>query len=179
MEPISIALALAQFAPSILRFFGAGEGTASTAQKVVNIAQTVAGVRTPEEALQALRANAELAQQFNLAVLAADKDLEQAHLADRQDARARDVEFIKAGRTNTRADVMVAGAVLGLIACLACLVLFRQGLPGEAVGIISTVAGIFGACLRDAFQFEFGSSRSSRDKDSVIDRMASRQGSQP
>ena len=110
-------------------------------------------------------------------MLAADKDLEQAHLADRQDARARDVQFIKAGRTNTRADVMVAGAVLGLIACLACLVLFRQGLPGEAVGIISTVAGIFGACLRDAFQFEFGSSRSSRDKDSVIDRM-SRQGGQ-
>lgn len=71
-----------------------------------------------------------------------------------------------------RADVMVLGAVLGLIACLASLVWFRTGLPGEAVGIISTVAGIFGACLRDALQFEFGSSRGSRDKDTVIKKMS-------
>lgn len=42
-----------------------------------------------------------------------------------------------------RADVMVLGAVLGLI-----------------------------ACLRDAFQFEFGSSRGSRDKDTVIKKMS-------
>lgn len=177
MEPISIALALAQFAPSVMRFFGAGDSSVDVAQRVVGIAQSVTGARTPEEALQALRANAELAQQFSLAVLATDKELEQAYLVDRQSARARDVEFIRAGRTNTRADVMVWGAVLGLISCLVSLIWFRAGLPGEAVGIISTVAGIFGACLRDAFQFEFGSSRSSRDKDSTINQMASRQGS--
>lgn len=176
MEPISIALALAQFAPSLMRFFGAGDSSVDTAQKVVNIAQSVSGAKTPEEALQAIRANTELAQQFNLSVLAADKELEQAYLVDRQSARARDIEFIKAGRTNTRADVMVLGAVLGLISCLVSLIWFRGGLPGEAVGIISTVAGIFGACLRDAFQFEFGSSRSNRDKDSVISQMVSRQG---
>lgn len=69
---------------------------------------------------------------------------------------------------------MVLGAVLGLIACLASLIWFRAGLPGEAVGIISTIAGIFGACLRDAFQFEFGSSRGSKDKDSVIGNLAAR-----
>lgn len=171
MEPLSIALALAQFAPSILRFLGAGDSSVGTAQKVVDIAQSVAGVKTPEEALQALRANAELAQQFNLAVLAADKDLELAYLQDRQSARDRDMAFIKAGRPNTRADVMVAGAVLGLIACLVSLIWFRQGLPGEAVGIISTVAGIFGACLRDAFQFEFGSSRGSREKDDLLAKL--------
>ena len=74
----------------------------------------------------------------------------------------------------TRADIMVIGAVLGLIACLASLVFFRQGLPGEAVGIIATVAGVFGACLRDAFQFEFGSSRGSREKDNVIGTLAAR-----
>jgi hypothetical protein len=176
MEPISIALALAQFAPSIMRFLGVGNSSVEAAQKVVDIAQGVAGAKTPEEALQAIRANAELAQQFNLAVLAGEKELELAYLGDRQSARARDVEFLKAGRTNTRADVMVVGVVLGLIACLASLIWFRGGLPGEAVGIISTVAGIFGACLRDAFQFEFGSSRSNRDKDSVISQMANRQG---
>jgi len=177
MDPISIALALGQFAPSIMRFFGAGQGSLDTAQKVVAIAQNVAGVKTPEEALQALQANSELAQQFNLAVLGADKDLELAYLADRQSARTRDVEFIKAGRTNTRADLMVLGDVIGLVACLVVLTFFRKDIPGEVVGLLSTVASIFGLCLRDAHQFEFGSSRGSREKNTVINQMAVRQGS--
>lgn len=73
---------------------------------------------------------------------------------------------------NARANVMVAGAVVGLITCLLVLALFRQQIPGEAVGVISTVAGIFGTCLRDAFQYEFGSSRGSADKTAFLVRRA-------
>lgn len=168
MDPISIALALAQFAPTVMRYFGAGNASVDVAEKVVDIAQTVSGAKSPEDALQAMRANAEMAQQFNLAVLAADKDLEQAYLADRQDARKRDIAFINAGRVNKRADLMVLFDVVGLIACLVVLSLFRKEIPGEVVGLLSTIAGIFGLCLRDAHQFEFGTSRGSRDKDETI-----------
>ena len=63
---------------------------------------------------------------------------------------------------------MIWGAVLGLIACLLVLAFFKQSIPGEVVDIVSTIAGIFGACLRDAFQFEFGSSRGSREKDAIL-----------
>jgi hypothetical protein len=128
----------------------------------------VTGAQTPQAALDALRADAQAAHRYRLAVLAAEGEMARAYLADRQDARRRDVAIVQAGRHNTRADLMVLGAVVGLIACLATLIFFRDDLPGEAVGIISTVAGIFGACLRDAFQFEFGSSRGSREKDAVI-----------
>lgn len=69
------------------------------------------------------------------------------------------------GRSNLRADIMVVSAALGLIACLSSLAVFKGELPGEAVGIISTISGIFGACLKDAYAFEFGSSRSSKNKD--------------
>lgn len=166
---IPLALALAQFAPSVMRFFGAGEASTAVAQQVVDIAQTVSGATTPQEALEAIRANAQLQAAFQQRVLELDHELERAYLADRQDARKRDVDVRRlTGGSNTRADVMVAGAVLGLIACLASLIWFRQGLPGEVVGIVSTIAGIFGACLRDAFQFEFGSSRGSRDKDDIL-----------
>lgn len=176
MDPVSIALALAQFAPSIMRFLGAGNSSVDTAQKVVDIAQNMTGAKTPEDALLAIRANAELAQTFNLAVLGADKELELAYLADRQSARQRDIAYVNAGRTNKRADLMVLFDVIGLIACLAVLTFFRKEIPGEVVGLLSTIAGIFGLCLRDAHQFEFGSSRSSRDKDSVISQMSNRQG---
>ncbi len=166
---IPIALALAQFAPQIMRYLGAGEGSAATVEKVVGIAQTVAGSGSPQEALERIRASAELQVRFQEKVLEASTELEKAYLADRQDARARDVEIRKiTGGTNARADIMVAGAVLGLVACLAVLALFRDKVPGEVVGIVSTIAGIFGACLRDAFQFEFGSSRGSKEKDAAL-----------
>ena len=173
MEPISLIMALAQFAPSIMRFFGAGEKPAAVVEQVVNIAQTVTGMKTPAEALEALRKNAELAQQFNLAVLAADTELEKAVLADRQSARARDIEVRKlSSGENARANMMIVGDIIGLVACVVVLIFFRKELPGEVVGILATITGIFGACLRDAHQFEFGSSRSSQRKDDVIGEIA-------
>lgn len=170
MDPITIALGLAQFAPSILRYFGVGEKSAAVAEKVVGIAQSVVGPgKTPEETLAAMRQSAELAQQFNLAVLAADAKLEELYLADRKDARARDVEVRKlTGGVNKRADVMVVCDFLGLVVCLAVLAFYYKDLPGEATALISTIASIFGLCLRDAHQFEFGSSRGSKEKDELL-----------
>jgi hypothetical protein len=63
---------------------------------------------------------------------------------------------------------MVIAAALGLVLCLLSLVAYQGDLPGEAVGIISTIAGIFGACLKDAYAFEFGSSRGSKNKDLAV-----------
>lgn len=71
-------------------------------------------------------------------------------------------------RSDTRANVLVIGAVIGLISCLAVLALYRQAVPGEVVGIVSTIAGIFGACVRDAFSYEFGSSRGSSEKTALL-----------
>lgn len=168
MEPVTLALSLAQFAPSLLRFFGAGEKSASIAEKVIGLAQTVTGAPDGEAALASLQQDPKLAQEFNLAALRADTELEQAYLVDRKDARARDVALHQAGYVNRRADWMVIGDVVGLVACLTVLALFRKDIPGEVVSLLSTVASIFGLCLRDAHQFEFGSSRGSRDKDMML-----------
>lgn len=168
MDPMTIALGLLQFAPSLLRYFGAGEKPAAVADKVVEIARTVTGAATGPEALEAIRANAAQAAAFQQAVLEADTTLEQAYLADRRDARARDVALHQAGFHNTRADLMVLFDVIGLIACLVVLSVFRKEIPGEVVSLLSTIAGIFGLCLRDAHQFEFGSSRGSKEKDALL-----------
>lgn len=109
--------------------------------------------------------------QFRTSLLQVEADLDKAYLADRADARARDVALAQAGRNNRRADVMIIGAVVGLLACLFVLVRFQGQVPGEVVGIVSTVAGLFGASLRDAFQYEFGSSRGSADKSALIEKL--------
>jgi hypothetical protein len=78
------------------------------------------------------------------------------------------IGIINARSKNRRLNIMIIGAVLGLIACLLMLTSYKGNLSGEAVGIISTISGIFGACLKDAYSFEFGSSRGSKDKDEKI-----------
>lgn len=60
---------------------------------------------------------------------------------------------------------MIISVAFGLVSCLIMITLFRMSLPGEAVGIISTIAGFFGSCLKDAYAFEFGSFRGSKLKD--------------
>lgn len=170
---IETAIALAQFAPSILRFFGVGEKPVAVAERVVNLAQTITGAKSPQEALDALRANAGLAQQFNLAVLAADTELEKAALADRQDARHRDVEIRKLNNgENKRATWMIVGDLVGLVACMVILIFFKKDIPAEVAGILNIIAAGLVLCLRDAHQFEFGSSRGSKEKDALLGRIA-------
>jgi hypothetical protein len=171
MEPVTLALTLAQFAPSLIKFFTGSDKAADVAGKVIDIAKTVTGAPSGDAALEVLKADPNKVLEFQQAALAQDADLTRAFLVDVQDARARDVELHKAGFGNRRADVMVALDVLGLIACLVVLVVYREKLPGEVVGLLSAISGIFGACLRDAHQFEFGSSRSSQVKDATISKL--------
>lgn len=124
MDPITIAMGLAQFAPAIVKWLTGSDKAEAAAGKVVEIAQVVTGTSSGPEALEALRADAAAQLQFRQAVMAQEADLDKALLLDRQDARARDVRLAEAGYRNKRADVMVALDVLGLIACLLVLVVF-------------------------------------------------------
>ena len=175
MDPISLALALAgQFAPGIIKYFTNSDTAGAVAGQVIDIAKTVTGKGEPDQAQAALQADPALALQFKAAVLASDTELEKAYLADRQNARERDVKLAQAGQTNARANWMVVMDVIGLVACLAVLALFRQEIPSEVVGLLTTISTLFGLCLRDAHQFEFGSSRGSREKDQSLGDLAAR-----
>ena len=68
------------------------------------------------------------------------------------------IYIMKTVQKNRRINIMVIGAACGLIFCLLMLTTYKNDLPGEIVGIVSTIAGIFGACLKDAYSSEFGSS---------------------
>lgn len=172
---ISAALGLAQFAPSIARWLG-GENAEKVATTVVDIAKNLTGQEDSLIMIQMLRENPGLVIEFQRAAIQLESEFEFMYLRDRQDARARDVAVTQAGRINIRADIMVLCAAGGLISCLVSLSWYCDNLPGEAVGIISTVAGIFGACLKDAYAFEFGSSRGSKIKDTTVAGIIERNG---
>lgn len=169
MKPTTVAtaLGLAQFIPSIARWL-AGDKAEQVAHSVLDIAKRVTGIDDSPGMIRLLLEEPDLVIEFQKAILNLEAEMELSVMRDRQSARMRDMSFINSGRTNTRADIMVVSAAGGLIACLISLAYYSDFLPGEAVGIISTVAGIFGSCLKDAYAFEFGSSRESKMKDNTM-----------
>lgn len=164
---LTLAHALTEFIPLLGLWLGGEEGS-KTAQKAVNIAQSITGTKDPVQIVTSLKTDPKLVLDFQQAILKMGHELDLANYKDREGARLRDIALAQAGRNNLRADIMVISAAFGLITCLITITLYRMSLPGEAVGIISTIAGIFGSCLKDAYAFEFGSSRGSKLKDSKL-----------
>lgn len=164
---ISAALGLIEFAPIIAKWLS-GSKAETFAKKIIDVAKTVTKSQSVDDAIKALGGNCSLVSDFQKEVVRLDAEIEMSLLADRQNARDRDLELLRAGHANRRADLMVLSAALGLVMCLLSLAFYSDILPGEAVGIISTIAGIFGSCLKDAYSFEFGSSRGSKIKDSTV-----------
>jgi len=159
MAPLlPIVLQLAQFAPHLMRFFGAGETSTKVVEGVVDVAKSVTGAASPEEALEIIKVNAEAQIAFRQRTMDLDADLEKAYLQDRQDARKRDATFIAAGTRNYRADLMAAGAFVVVI-IIAWKVWTAPNLPEYAKGIITLVLGRFLGYCDQIFQFEFGSVR--------------------
>ncbi|MES2252175.1 MAG: hypothetical protein V4482_00620 [Pseudomonadota bacterium] len=169
---VAAAMGLAEFAPAIVRWLS-GDDAEKVAADVVSSARRITGKDELSELFDELRTDPTVLIQFQKDMLSMETERELAYLKDRQGARDRDVLLAQAGHRNYRADVMVISAAVGMITCLASLAYFKDHLPGEAVGIISTIAGIFGACLKDAYAFEFGSSRGSKEKDSTVASMLS------
>jgi hypothetical protein len=171
MDPITIAMGLAQFAPSLIKWITGSEKAEQAASTVVNIATAVTGKGTGPEALAAIQADRQLQMAFRTKVVEMEYEMDKAFLVDRQNARARDVAFVTSNRYNWRADILAFLAVGGLVLCV-YFIARDSGLPERAVNAIMFVAGVLASAVRDVYGFEFGSSRSSQKKDDTIQDLA-------
>lgn len=175
---------LAQYGPGLIKRL-AGTRAGEVADKVAAVAKSITGADTVEAAEKAIAANPELAAQVKVRLAELQVDEDRIELQDREDARKHDLEVRKQNTgKNTRADVMVAIDAFGLIAGLGGMVALgyvravypealSEGVFGALLVQLSTVTSYFGLCLRDAHQFEFGSSRGSREKDAQLKELAS------
>lgn len=87
MDPITIAMGLAQFVPQIVKWIG-GDKAGTVAQKVVNVAQQVTGKTSGDDALAAIKADPNLMLQFRKAVLDQEAELEQIAVQNATDINA-------------------------------------------------------------------------------------------
>lgn len=168
-------MGLSQFAPALIKWLTGSDKAEEAAQAVVGIAQQVAGKQDPVDALASIAGSATLQMEFRKAVMANEADLDKAFLADRQNARSRDVAIIQAGQRNVRADVMVALAFVAVIAIAALMALGKIDGNTAAGGFLIAVGGMFARNIGTAFDFEFGSSRGSQNKDAYLAKLGDQQ----
>lgn len=109
---------------------------------------------------------------LELGILKAEQELKgfQIEVADRDSARGRDVEFIKRGMTNNRANVMFFLAVC-MVALLVWIVWKDQNINEYVKGIFTLVLGRFLGYLDNIYSFEFGTTRGSKEKDETIKQL--------
>lgn len=94
MDPITIALGLAQLAPIIAKWIG-GDKAEEGVKKAVEIAEAVTGKRG-SEVIDALKADPALVLQFQSKVIDAETERQKLMLADTQNARNQTIELAKA-----------------------------------------------------------------------------------
>lgn len=170
MDPISIAFGLAQAAPAVLRWITGSAQAEQAATAVLEVAKQVAGRSDPADAVTAITGDPALVLQFRQRIAELSHEMDLAYLGDRADARKRDVSLAQAGRSNVRADVMVGIAFVAVLGIAALMSLGKIDGNSAVGGFLFSVGGMFARNIGTAFDFEFGSSRGSQNKDDMLAR---------
>ena len=172
MDPISIALGLAQFAPMLLRYLGVGDKGVDAAEKAIDIAKEVTGTSSGQAALEVFKADPTKAYEFKAAILNANTDLEKAYLLDKASARDRDKAFITSGQKNIRGDVLAYMAIVALVSLIIMLFFRGDDMPLSVKDLLLVLSGSLVAIVKDVYSFEFGTTRTSKVKDETISNLS-------
>lgn len=153
--------------PKVAKALG-GDKAEKVAETVVGIAEAVTG-KKGQDAVEAVKANPETALAYMRAQMDQEYRLEELVVDDRKDARLRDRAFIADGKWNFRADLMVLGCVVSL--CYIVNEIAGTQIKPEVLAIFNMAVGALLKMLGDAFAYEFGSSRGSKEKGEELKRL--------
>lgn len=92
-------------------------------------------------------------------------------VADRDSARTRDRDFIKLGAINYRANFMFFLAIV-MVGLLVWIVWKDPSINEYVKGIFTLVLGRFLGYLDNIYNFEFGTTRGSQNKDETIKKLS-------
>lgn len=164
---IGLLASVIQLAPALTKVLGFSKSAEEIANTAAALAKTVTGTTDNDAALEALKDNPELLQQYQRELLDYEKGMESLYIQDKENARLRDIEFLKSGTRNYRGDFLVGISVIVVFSILGIIVLVPS-LSEYAKGGLTTILGVFLNQLTNAFNFEFGTTRKDDDRNSQI-----------
>lgn len=143
-----------------------GETAGKAAATILGIAESVTG-KKGDEAVEAIKADPALALQFEQALMNQEKDLLKLQYEDIKDARNRDIEVRKLNKgKNVRADVLAYSAVASFIMLI--FFFFYKTPDPNTKDIMILLIGNLSGVVTTIFAYEFGSSRGSKDKSTMM-----------
>lgn len=145
MSALAIATALFEAVPTLKRLVEHPLKGQDVAKKVSTIARQITKHTDPSKIMEALNDNPALLVEFYKKLMETEKEMYVAMLTDREHARNR--------TSPNSSRFMLFLSLSGLASCLFLLAL--GDLSGEVTALLSTASGIFGACLKDIYAFEF------------------------
>ncbi|MDF2232606.1 hypothetical protein P2H44_08585 [Albimonas sp. CAU 1670] len=175
---------LTSLAPVLAKLVSGSDRAEAVTKTVSAAVERVAGIApdTPEK-VEKVRAlidqNPEMFVKLRTELQAIEQAELEAYLADRKDARARDLELHRLGDGNLRANIMLGMAFGAIVVITGALVLLntfgeKSEFTGAIFGFLTGIGGMFARNVGSAFDFEFGSSRGSQKKSEQLQTMTDR-----
>lgn len=170
MDPITIAMALAQFAPSLIKLVTGSDKAAEVADHVVGIAKTVTGANTGEAAVAIMQADPNKVLEFRQAVSAQQLDLERAYLADAQSARSMQVAALGQDDLFSKRFVYYFAAAWSLFTMSYVVgITFWPPIEESGKANSATVLGfLLGTAVASIFAYFYGSTKGSAEKTRML-----------
>lgn len=171
MDPVSILLSLAQFAPQLVKWATGNDKAEEVTKIAVDVAQTVAGTKTPEAAVAKFAIDPALAAEFAEKVSAREADLDKAYLADVDSARRMQIAALQQDDVFSKRFIYYFATGWSGFA----MIYFLWATFGHVVNqrMADTILGVLiGTCLASFFQFFYGSTARSQKKDDTIQQLS-------
>lgn len=171
MEPLSIVLGLAKFAPQLIKWATGNTAASEVAAIAVDVATKVAGVSEPEAAITKLTNDPVLAAEFANKIADREADLTKAYLLDVDSARQMQSTALAQGDVFSKRFVYYFATAWSSFA----MMYFTWATFGEVANqrMADTILGVLiGTCLSSFFQFFYGTTVRSGHKDEIISRLS-------
>lgn len=177
MEPLTLisgAMALSD-AVGLTSWIGqklGGDVGENTANKITDIAQNITGGKTPEEALNLIKKDKELAHKVKMTIIDNEHELTKAYLEDVKSART-----MYQTTDHKMADDIASKIIKYNVWFIIILLLANIAVPIyiEETGTVALIASLIGASVSYLWNeravviaFFFGSSKSSKDKTKLM-----------
>lgn len=169
MDPISIVMSLAQFAPGIIKLVTGSDKAGDVAGKVIDVAKAVTGAPDGAAALKAIQADPAKVLEFQQAMGAQQLDLERMFLADVQSARTMQVAALAQDDLFSKRFVYYFAAAWSLFSMVYFLaVTFAPPAPAGQ-RIADTILGVLIASVVGVmFGYFYGSTKGSAEKTRLL-----------
>jgi hypothetical protein len=126
---------------------------------------------TPEQIAAIKKAEMDFKSRMTELGYSNEQKLEELVVQDRQGARDRDAKLAQSGQRNYRADFMFFLAVV-MTGGLVWIVWKDPAINEYVKGIFTLVLGRFLGYLDNIYNFEFGTTRGSKSKDTTIEQLS-------